>query len=82
MFFKILIILKNDKVKLKIIPKTNEEYISATYGGIRFFDSNTFLSESLDNYVKNLDSDDFFISKKVFPHKWKNLNKRLAYPYQ
>ena len=49
MFFKILIVLKNDKVKLKIIPKTNEEYVSATYGGIRFFDSHRFLSESWDN---------------------------------
>ena len=49
MFFKILIVLKNDKVKLKIIPKSNEEYISVTYGGIRFFDSYRFLSESLDN---------------------------------
>ena len=30
---------KNDKVKIKIIPKTNEEYISVKYGCIRFIES-------------------------------------------
>ena len=44
MFFKKLIDKKNDKVKFDIIPKTNEEYISATYGCIRFIDSYRFLS--------------------------------------
>ena len=32
MFFKKLVDLKKDKVKLKTIPKTNEEYISVSYG--------------------------------------------------
>ena len=39
MFFKKLLNKKNDKVKFDIIPKTNEEYISVTYGCIRFIDS-------------------------------------------
>ena len=39
MFFKKLVDLKNDKVKFKTIPKTNENYISLTYGCIRFIDS-------------------------------------------
>ena len=43
-----------DKVKFKIIPKTNEEYISVTYGCIRFIDSYRFLSSSLDSLVKTL----------------------------
>ena len=38
MFFKELVDLKNDKVKFDIIPKTIEEYISVTYGCIRFID--------------------------------------------
>ena len=38
MFFKKLVDKKNDKVKFDIIPKTNEEYISVTYGCIRFVD--------------------------------------------
>ena len=49
MFFKKLVDKKNDKVKFDIIPKTNEEYISVTYGCIRFIDSYRFLSSSLDN---------------------------------
>ena len=58
---------KNDKVIFDIIPKTNEEYISVTYGCIRFFESYRFLSMSLAGLVKNLNEDDFKISKKEFP---------------
>ena len=51
-FFKKLVDKKNDKVKFDIIPKTNEEYISVTYGCIRFIDSYRFRSSSLDSLVK------------------------------
>ena len=54
MFFKKLVDKKNDKVKFEIIPKTNEEYISVTYGCIRFIDSYRFLSSGLDALVKTL----------------------------
>ena len=37
-FFKNLVDKKNDKVEFEIIPKTNEEFISVTYGCIRFID--------------------------------------------
>ena len=81
-FLKMLVDLKKEKVKFKIIPKTNEEYISVKYGCIIFIDSYRFLSESLDKLVKNLDKDDFIILKKEFPDKWQYLNKKLAYPYE
>ena len=71
MFIKRLVDLKNDKVSLKIFPKTNEEYISVTYGCIKFIDKFEFLSETLDKLVKNLDSDDFIILKKKFQIKGK-----------
>ena len=54
MFFKKLVDLKNDKVKFDIIPKTNEEYKSVTYGCIRFIDSYRFQLGSLDSLVKTL----------------------------
>ena len=54
MFFKKLVDKKNDKVKFDIIPKTNEEYISISYGCIRFIDSYPFQSSSLDSLVKTL----------------------------
>ena len=82
MFFKKLVDKKNDKVNFDIIPKTNEEYISITYGCIRFIDSYRFLSSGLDSLVKNLDEDDFKILKKEIPDKWQYLNKKLAYPYE
>ena len=82
MFFKKLVDKKNDKVKFDIIPKSNEEYISVTYGCIRFTDSYRFLSDSLDKLVKNLDVDDFQILKKEFPVKWQFLKKKLAYPFE
>ena len=82
MFFKILVDIKQDKVKFKIIPKTNEEYIVVKYGFNRFIDSYRFLSSSLDKLVKNLHEDDFKILKKEFPDKWQYLYKKLAYPYE
>ena len=54
MFLKKLVDKKKDKVVFKNIPKTKEEYISVTYGCIRFIDSYRFLSSSLDSLVKTL----------------------------
>ena len=54
MFFKKLVDKKKDKVDFEIIPKTNEEYISVTYGCNRFIDSYRFLSSGLDSLVKTL----------------------------
>ena len=54
LLFKQLVGKKNDKVKFDIILKTNEEYISVTYGCKRFIDSYTFLSSSLDSLVKTI----------------------------
>ena len=70
LFFKTLIDKKPDNINLNVIPKTKEEYISVTYGCLRFVDSYRFLQESLDNLVKTLNEDDFKILKKEFPDNW------------
>ena len=62
MFFKKLVDKMNDKVKFDIIPKTNEEYISVTYGCIRFKDSYRLLSSGLDSLVTTLVDN----SQKIF----------------
>ena len=54
LFFKKIVDKKNDKVKIDIRPKTNEEYISVTYGCIRFIDSYRFVSSGLDSLVKTI----------------------------
>ena len=54
MFFKTLVDRKKDKVDFKIIPKTDEKYISVKYGCIKFIDTYRFLSSSLDKLVKTL----------------------------
>ena len=54
MFYKKLVDMKKDKVNFDIIPKTNEDYISVTYGCIRFVDRNRFPSSSLDSLVKTI----------------------------
>ena len=61
MFLNKLVDKKNDKVKFDLIPETYEEYISVTYGCIRFIDSHRFLSSSLDSSVEIL----FNISHKT-----------------
>ena len=48
-FFKKLVDKNKDKVIVKIKSKTHEEYISVSYGCIRFIDSYRFLSGSLIN---------------------------------
>ena len=82
MFFKRLVDLKIDKIKFKFIPKTNKEYFVVKFACIRLIDGYRFLSNSLNNLMKNLDVDDFKLFKKEFPDKWRHLNKKLAYPYQ
>ena len=64
MFFKKLVDKKKDKVDIKILPKTNEEYISVTYGCIRFIDSYRFQSSSLDSLVETIVDD----SNKTLKH--------------
>ena len=54
MFFKKMVDKKKDKVKFETIPQTNEEYISVTFGCIRFKDSYLFLSSSLGSLVETL----------------------------
>ena len=56
---------------MNIISKTNEQYISKTYGCITFSDSYAFLSSSLDELVETLDIDAFNVLKKKFLIKWK-----------
>ena len=73
---------KDDKVKFDNIPKTNEEYISVTYGCLRFIDSYRFLWSSLDSLVKTSVIDDYEILKNEFPDKWDYLNEKLVYPYE
>ena len=53
-FFKKMVDLKSDKVKFDVSTKTNKEYISVTYGCIRFIENYRFLSSSLDSLVKTL----------------------------
>ena len=54
LFLEMLIDEKKDKVKFKIIPKTNEEYFPITYACIQFVDSYRFLSSSLDKLDETL----------------------------
>ena len=75
MLFKKLVDMKNDKVKFDIIPKTNEEYISVIHGCVKFNISYRFSSRNLGELDKNLNEDDFKISKKEVLDKRQNLNK-------
>ena len=82
MFIKKLVGRKNDEVEFEVIPKTNEDYISVTFGFIRFIDSHRFLSMSLDGLVRNSNEEDFEMLKKESLDKWQYSNKNLAYRYE
>ena len=69
-FFEKLVVKKIEKVGFDNIPKTNEEFISVTYGCKKFIDNFIFLSSSLDKLVKTL----FDNSHKTF----KKLKKESA----
>ena len=47
--------MKKDELNFDIIPKTNEECLSVTYGCIRFIVSFRFLSMSLDAFFQNFE---------------------------
>ena len=60
--------LKN--LKISVIPKTSEKYLSLTIGGLQFKDSYQFLNASLAQLVKDLKdkgSEHFVYTKHVFP---------------
>ena len=82
LFFKTLIDKKPDNVNLNVIRKRNEEYISVTYGCLRFIDIYRLLPSKFDNLVQTLNEDDFIILKTEFPYNWQLLNKKLVYPYE
>ena len=63
--------------KLKKIPKTKEEYISVTFGCIRFIDSYKFLQSSLNLLMKSLQKNDLKKLEKIFLEE----KQLLAYPY-
>ena len=48
MFFNDLIISKVDKIKLSVIPRTNEEYMCVRYVCVKFLDSMRFQQNSLE----------------------------------
>ena len=58
-FFEKLVDKKDDEVKLKFVPKTNEEYISVKCGYINIIDSYRYSSSSLDSLVKTLVDNSF-----------------------
>ena len=82
LFFKTLIDKKPDNVSNHVIPRTNEEYISISYGCIRFIDSYRFLQSGLDGLVRTLNENELVTLKNEFPYNWNLLSKKLAYPYE
>ena len=82
MFFNKLINSMPDKFNMKVIPKNNEEYMSLTYGSVKFLDSIRFLSASMEKLTESLRDEDYIHLKKYFPDHWMLLKNKLAYPYE
>ena len=54
LFIERLVDMKNDKIDFKILPKTNEKYISIRYGCKKLMESFWFLLSSLDKFFNTL----------------------------
>lgn len=78
--------------KIKIIPKTKENYISFSkflplsndeYVQLRFTDSLKFLGTSLENLAKSMSKDDFMNLRSCFPddNEFNLLTRKGVYPY-
>ena len=78
MFFKYLISSKNGKVKLSVMPRTNEDCMSVSYGCVKFFHRIEFQQASLEELSQSLNEEDFIHLKYEFPNHWMVLSKNLA----
>ena len=70
--------------KIKIIPKSSEQFISFNIGRYRFIDSYQFLNASLSTLVENLkgnDLNEFKFTKQIHPKLYPLLIKKQPYPY-
>jgi hypothetical protein len=65
MFIKELAVEQNKDRKLKLIPKTTEEYISFRFGCLRFIDSLRFFQKGLDDVAKSMSPDKFKYMKEA-----------------
>ena len=63
LFFKELVAKKNPKKSFRVCPKTNESFISITYGSLRFIDSMRILQRSLVCLSNSLKVEDLIIPK-------------------
>ena len=82
MFLNDLIISKNDKIRLSVIPRTNEEYMSVNYGCIKFLDSMRFQHDSVEKLTESLNDQGYIHLEQKVPNHWMILRKKLAYPYE
>ena len=75
MFSNGFIISKVDKIKLSVIPRTNEEYMSFKYGSVKFLDSMRFQQDSLEKLTESFNDQDYIHLKRHFPNHWMLLKK-------
>jgi len=72
---------KNTHHKLKIIAKNSEEYITLSYGCLKFVDSYRIVQSSLDGCTKSMVTSDFKILAKHFPNDVDLLKEKGIFPY-
>ena len=67
---------------MKVTPKTSKEYMSVSYGCVKFLHSMRFQQDSLEKMTESLKDDDYIHLKRLFPNHWMLLKNKLAYPYE
>ena len=80
MSFNDLFSSKNGKIKLSLIPRTNDENLCVRYGCVKFLDSIRFQQDSIEKLTESLNDQDYIDLKHQFPNNWMILKKKLSYP--
>ena len=67
LFFTEVVARGNPKIKFRVIPKTDEFFITMTYDCLKFFDSMRFLGGILQCLSSSLEKENLVITKKQAP---------------
>ena len=78
LFFTALIKQKNSRRKFDFNAKPDEKYASKIYGCIRVIDLFSFMNESSDALVKDLEGEEIELTRKAIGGQWETVKQKMV----